>query len=62
MKINVGFADRVGRIVLGVFLLAIVFVGPHTPWGWVGLVPLITGLVGYCPVFALLGVRTCERI
>ncbi len=57
--INEGTLDRGVRIVLGLVLLALVFVGPRTPWGWLGLLPLVTGLVGYCPLYSLLGVRTC---
>ncbi len=59
MTRNEGTFDRVARVILGVVLLALVFVGPHTPWGWVGLVPLVTGLVGMCPLYSLLGIRTC---
>ena len=51
--------DRTLRVVLGIVLLAIVFVGPKTLWGLVGLVPLLTGLVGSCPVYTLLGISTC---
>ena len=57
--INVGSVDRVLRVLVGIALLAIVFVGPQTPWGWIGLVPLITGLVGVCPAYRLVGLRTC---
>ena len=56
---NVGTIDRVVRVVLGVALLAMVFVGPQTPWGWIGLVPLITALVGFCPAYKLVGLSTC---
>ena len=57
---NEGTVDRLLRIMLGVALLAIVFVGPQTAWGWVGLVPLVTGLVGFCPLYSLLGINTCS--
>ena len=57
---NEGTVDRVLRVALGAGLLAIVFVGPQTNWGWIGLVPLITGLVGNCPVYSLLGISTCK--
>ncbi len=46
MTRNEGTIDRVLRVVLGLILLALVFVGPQTPWGWIGIVPLVTGLVG----------------
>lgn len=58
MNYNVGSADRVIRVILGVALLGIVFWGPRTPWGWIGLIPLVTGLVGTCPVYSLLGIST----
>lgn len=53
--------DRALRVLLGLGLLSLVFLGPQTPWGLVGLVPLITGLVGSCPVYSLLGIGTCPR-
>jgi hypothetical protein len=59
MPRNEGTIDRALRIIIGLALLALVFVGPQTPWGWVGLVPLATGLVGFCPLYRLLGINTC---
>lgn len=58
-KTNEGTIDRVLRVLVGIALIAIVFVGPKTPWGWVGLVPLLTGLAGTCPLYTILGIRTC---
>ncbi len=58
---NVGSFDRLTRIVVGLVLIALVFVGPQTPWGWVGLVPLLTGLLRTCPAYSLLGINTCPR-
>lgn len=57
---NVGTVDRVIRIVAGVVLLSLVFVGPQTPWGWIGVVPLVTALVGWCPAYTLFGIKTCK--
>jgi len=51
--------ERVIRILLGVGLLAAVFVGPQTAWGWLGVIPLVTGLAGSCPLYTLLGFSTC---
>lgn len=59
MKTNEAGLDRVVRVVLGVVLLALVFVGPRTAWGWVGIVPLVTGLVGFCPLYLLRGTKSC---
>ena len=58
---NVGSADRVFRIVLGLVLIALVFVGPQTPWGWIGLIPLATGFMRTCPVYSIFGINTCKR-
>lgn len=51
--------DRIARVVLGAAVLSLTFVGPHTLWGLLGLLPLATGLVGFCPAYRLLGVGTC---
>lgn len=61
MKTNEGGIDRIVRVALGVVLLALVFVGPHTPWGWLGLIPLATGLAGVCPLYRLVGLDTCKH-
>jgi hypothetical protein len=56
---NVGSIDRILRIVVGLGLISLVFLGPQTPWGWVGVVPLLTAFIGFCPLYTLLGIRTC---
>lgn len=56
---NVGSIDKVLRIVVGLALISLVFIGPKTLWGLVGLVPLLTAIFGFCPAYALLGIRTC---
>ena len=56
---NEGTVDRVLRVIGGAALISLVFVGPETPWGWIGVVPLGTGLIGNCPVYSLLGISTC---
>lgn len=60
-KTNVGGIDRTLRIVAGVVLIALAFVGPKTPWGWLGIVPLVTGLFNTCPLYSLFGFSTCPR-
>ena len=57
---NEGNLDRALRIIAGGVLLSLVFIGPQTPWGWIGLVPLLTGIVGNCPVYSLFGWNTCK--
>ena len=59
MKTNEGGLDRILRILVGLAVLSLVFVGPKTPWAYLGLVPLITGLVGVCPLYTILGLNSC---
>jgi hypothetical protein len=61
MTSNVGGIDRIVRIVAGIILIALVFVGPQTPWGWLGIVPLATGLLGWCPAYVPFGISSCPR-
>jgi hypothetical protein len=56
---NVGTADRVARIALGLGLLSLTIVGPQTAWGYVGVVPLLTAFIGSCPLYSLFGFSTC---
>ncbi len=58
MPKNVGTIDRVIRIIVGLVLIALVFVGPKTPWGWIGVIPLVTALIGWCPAYSIFGIRT----
>jgi hypothetical protein len=58
---NAGSLDRAIRILLGVGLLAIVFVGPRSWIGLIGLVPLLTGVFGFCPLYRIVGVQTCSN-
>ncbi|TAM43490.1 MAG: DUF2892 domain-containing protein [Gammaproteobacteria bacterium] len=60
MTKNVGGIDRGLRIAAGLVLLSLVFVGPQTPWGWIGLVPLFTGFIGWCPAYLPFGIKTCK--
>ena len=60
MSRNVGAIDRVLRITLGLVLIALAFAGVVGPWGYIGLVPLLTGLAGRCPAYSLFGIRTCR--
>jgi hypothetical protein len=65
MSTNVGLIDRALRVVVGLVLLgwALGYLPGVAPsvWGWIGLVPLVTGLAGYCPAYALIGIDTCKR-
>ena len=59
MKTNEGGIDRILRIVAGLVLIGLAATGTVGWWGWLGIVPLATGLIGWCPVYTLLGLNTC---
>jgi hypothetical protein len=59
MKANVGGIDKILRIVAGLALIALAIAGIGSPWTWIGVVPLLTGVVGFCPFYPLLGLSTC---
>ena len=59
MKTNEGSMDRILRIVVGLALLGLMVTGTIGIWGWLGVVPLATGLIGWCPAYTLLGFNTC---
>ena len=56
---NEGKVDRILRVIVGLVVLSLCVIGPQTLWGLVGLVPLITGLLGFCPLYKILGLSTC---
>lgn len=60
MKPNEGTLDRVVRVLVGAAILSLAFIGPKTPWAYLGLVPILTGVVGYCPAYTIFGIRTCK--
>jgi uncharacterized membrane protein len=59
MSANVGGIDRVLRVLVGLALLALTLTGQIGVWGWIGVVPLATGLFKFCPLYRLLGMNTC---
>lgn len=59
MKANVGGIDKILRIVVGLGLIGATAAGALPVWGYIGVVPLVTGLMGWCPAYTLLGVNTC---
>lgn len=61
MNSNVGGIDRIARIVIGALLVVLVVTGQVGAWGWIGLLPLATGLMGWCPPYSLLGINTCKN-
>jgi hypothetical protein len=62
MQKNVGTLDRALRIVAGLALIALAASGTIGPWGWIGAVPLATGLLSWCPAYTLLGIRSCKSV
>ncbi len=60
MQANVGGIDRALRIIAGIVLILLALTQTIGPWGWIGVVPLLTGLFRFCPAYTLLGVRTCK--
>lgn len=59
MKTNVGGIDKILRMAVGVVLIGLAVAGIGTPWTWIGVLPLVTGVVGFCPAYSLIGVSTC---
>lgn len=59
MKTNVGGIDRILRIVIGLVLIGLAATGTVGVWGWIGVVPLATAAMGFCPLYAVLGLSTC---
>ena len=60
-KTNVGGIDRILRIAVGLLLIALAITGKLVPWGWIGLVPLLTGIFSTCPLYSLIGINSCPR-
>ncbi len=60
MKQNIHNVERVVRVLAGLAIVSLVFIGPQTPWAWLGLFPMATGLSGWCPPYALFGISTCK--
>jgi len=58
---NIHSIERVVRVLVGLAVISLVFIGPQSPWGWLGLIPVATGLIGWCPPYAMLGISTCRK-
>ena len=61
MKCNIGHADRVLRMTVGVTLIGLAVFGITGPWAWIGIIPLLTGIMGYCGAYSLLGINTAKK-
>ncbi len=60
MKANAGTIDRALRVIAGLVLVGLAVSGTIGMWGWIGVVPLVTGLIGFCPAYTILGISTCS--
>ncbi len=61
MKQNIHNIERIIRVLLGIIILSLVFIGPESWWGLIGILPILTGLSGWCPPYQLLGISTCKK-
>jgi hypothetical protein len=61
MTKNVGQTERTVRIIVGLLLISLAFVGPQNKWFLLGIIPVLTGLIGWCPPYSLLGINTCAK-
>ena len=61
MKMNVGMLDKTVRIIVGLGLIALTLMGTIGFWGWIGIIPLATGVMGWCPLYHVSGFNTCSK-
>lgn len=61
LVVNEHPAERILRVLVGLGAISLVFLGPKSPWGWLGLLPVLTGATGLCPLYTVLGISTCPR-
>jgi len=61
MKINESKTERIIRVAVGIALLSMVVTGPQSLWGLIGIVPLMTGFIGNCPLYTILGISSCKK-
>ncbi|GGK63619.1 YgaP family membrane protein [Amphritea balenae] len=61
MEKNIGAVDKALRVLVGLVLIALVFVGPQTVWGWIGVPVILIALVGWCPLYKVLGISSCKK-
>ncbi|MBT3178083.1 MAG: DUF2892 domain-containing protein [Desulfobacula sp.] len=61
MKQNIHNIERIVRIIIGLVILSLVFIGPKSLWGLIGIMPIFTGVTGWCPPYQVLGISTCKK-
>jgi hypothetical protein len=62
MKVNIGKIEKILRIIVGLVLIGLTFTGIIGVWGWVGVIPLVTGLMGWCPLYSIFGINSCPPL
>jgi len=58
---NLNSTDRILRLIVGAVLLSLVFIGPKTPWGYIGLILIVTSVINFCPIYRVLGISTLSK-
>ena len=61
MSVNIGTIERVVRVILGVAILSLTVIGPQSPWAYLGIIPILTGLSGWCPLYSVFGISTRKK-
>ena len=61
MTINIGTIDRAARVILGIIIVTLTALGKISPWGWLGVMLIITGAIKFCPAYSLFGFKTCKK-
>lgn len=61
MSVNIGTVERVVRVILGVAILSLTVIGPQSPWAYLGIIPILTGLSGWCPLYSVFGISTRKK-
>jgi len=59
---NVGSVDKVIRLIIGAGLISLVFIGPQTLWGWIGIIPIATAFISFCPLYKVIGISSVKSI
>lgn len=61
MTTNIGTIDRAARVILGIIIVTLTALGKISPWGWLGVMLMITGAIKFCPAYSLFGFKTCKK-
>jgi len=61
MTTNIGTIDRAARVILGIIIVTLTALGKISPWGWLGVMLIITGAIKFCPAYSLFGFKTCKK-